>query len=839
MNAFAGRLLAAACAAACWLTAPARAETVLAIPTASGSDVTIKLAMPAAQPPRFGFAPVRVTIENSASQERTWQVQFQSGVRGQFPGTVYFERSFTVPAGRTSDTWVYVPVAEPGTPGGAPSLSSGGIAAGAGVNPSSPTSVTITKTLTGTRVVRTMASAGTGAVFMTEETNIDAATGELTAIMKTPTGGTTNTRSTKPPAGTDVTYTIDPNTGYVSSRFSSTKSMPGSPRVTILTGPASATSSTTTPTRVTITPTPVGTKVTRVMTISGSKLGTSITTEREIDAQTGVITTTTISSSGSSSPGTSTLPLNPGTETTFTINPTTGSIGTTTRIASNPAALPKVTIVTGPASGSSTFSTVGTASRSSTGSTFSPRIVSSPYQGPAMVLSAEVTGPGVSAGNRVNFASLGASANMRPMAATLALERVLREGLNNEGLRTPNLAAIDPAQLPADWRVWSAFACVFLTVDEYATLDAARRAALRGWVAFGGQLYLTPSDAGKRASESLGAGAIITLAAPLKTAPTSAEMLAAGISLGGTPGHPDADSLTMRAATPLGEAVAEKEAGTTWLTIFLVLFAVIIGPVNLFVFAPATKRHRLFLTTPAISLVAAVILGLTILGQDGTGGDGLRRALVVLVPGDNQAAIFQEQSATTGFLASQAFALPSDTQLTALPLDENLFARVGSFNAPSLVRDEARASGEWFRSRGRQAHLLQRLVPTRARVERVGTGPEGAPIVQSSLAGALRDFVCVDDKGDLWTARELTPGRRVTLERGIRWINSIQLGGTKRFAQVFAAATPKDAGRWGAKGDEGELGPLATIGSVRWSKIDVVYTGMLEGVAVEAGEAKR
>ena len=245
---------------------PLRAETLLAVPTAPGSDVTIKLALPSAQPPRFGFAPVRVTIENAAPLERSWQVRFQSGVRGQFPGPVGFERTFTVPAGRTMDAWVYVPVAEPGTPGGAPTLSAGGIAAGAA------------------------------------------------------------------PSGN-----------------------PGT-RVNIVTGPPGSVSSTGgfgPPTRVTITPTPVGTKITRVVSLSGGKSGASYTEEREIDLQTGVITTTTLAPNGtpSGTPRTSS-PLNPGTKTTFTINPSTGSIGTTTRIAASPTAPPKVTVVTGPASGS-------------------------------------------------------------------------------------------------------------------------------------------------------------------------------------------------------------------------------------------------------------------------------------------------------------------------------------------------------------------------------------------------------------------------------------------------------------------------------------------------------
>ncbi len=839
------------------LVAAARGETVLGVPLAAGSEANIKIALTPAQPPRFGFAPVRVTIENSAPQERTWRFDFRAGVGGQPPGLVAYARSVTVPAGQTRDTWIYVPVGEAGNPGAAPTLSAAGISGPTntgGANPS--TRVTITKTPTGTKVVRTTLSPSTGMVFMTEETTIDATTGELNAVTSSPSGGMSNTRSSKPPAGGSITYTIDPNTGFVSSRSSSPSGVPKGPtRVTILTGPAgpggTSPGGPITPVKVTIEPTPIGTRVTRLMSTSSGGTGArTYTEEREIDAQSGIITTTMTSPAGTPMPARTSAPLNPGTETTYTINPTTGMINTTTRIAANPKAPPKVTIVTGPSSSPGVTATTsstggvsltrasGAASTAASGSApASPRplsrIVPSGFSGPPMTLSVEVIGPGTS-GSRVTFSPLGSTANMRPLAATLALERVLREGLNNEGIRTPNLTLVEPTQLPADWRTWSPYAAVLLAVDDYAGLDAARRAALRGWVALGGELLLVPATEGTRWSEPVGAGAIVTLAAPLKTAPSAGDLLTLGISLGATPAQPDVESLVLRPGNPLGDALAERETDTTWLTVFLVVFAAVIGPVNLYLFAPAAKRHRLFITTPLISLGAALVLGVTILVQDGTGGIGERRMLVTFVPGDNAAAVFQEQASLTGLLTGSAFPLAPDTQLTVLPLDDlqpNMFRGMGS--SQNLERDDARASGGWFRSRTRQAHLLQRLVPTRGRIERVGTSPDGAPMVQSSIAGALRNFSLVDENLVVWSARELVPGRRVTLDRGGTWIGSEAkaFGGSRRFGSVFAAATFKYPGRWGAKGEGGELAPLATHDAIRWTPSEVVYTGTIEGMA--------
>ena len=54
--------------------------------------------------------------------------------------------------------------------------------------------------------------------------------------------------------------------------------------------------------------------------------------------------------------------------------------------------------------------------------------------------------------------------------------------------------------------------------------------------------------------------------------------------------------------TPMGDTVKFEPLDTWWISLFLIAFAALIGPVNVLWLAPATKRHRLFFTTPAISL---------------------------------------------------------------------------------------------------------------------------------------------------------------------------------------------------------------------------------------------
>jgi hypothetical protein len=577
-----------------------------------------------------------------------------------------------------------------------------------------------------------------------------------------------------------------------------------------------------------ITRTPSGTKVS---TFFGHASGTFFR-EQEINAVSGAVTTTYVMPAGRPAQRSDVRPPPPhGAEVTFAIDQTNGDIRRTTRTLADRSAPPKIFIVTVPPAGSGTEATLV----SSNAGTGAPMVVGGANSLSAMAV--EFAGPGVTDTGRLEFSSP-PNLQMRPFAVTGSLEPAVRSQLAAVVRGTPNLSAVELAQLPADWRLWSSFAAVVMTTDEFASLDAGRRAALRGWVGLGGRLWLSPAAAGPEEVERFGAGQITTLAEPIAAEaaagfdPRTSHFWVTKLEIyGATPGLPNASDLVLE-KTPIGEAVQEHPANNTWLAVFLVAFAIVVGPVNLFVFAPAAKRHRLFLTTPLLALAGALVLGATILLQDGFGGDGARRALVVLLPGENLAAVFQEQAAVTGFLTQRTFAAADDMQLAVIRLDSPAgFQSLGRrpVERPAeLVRADGGANGDWFRSRGRQAHLVQRLVPTRGRVERAGTAPDGAPIVQSSLGTTLREFVCVDAAGKSWIAAELPPGKRVTLTEATRPAGPLAAGGSRRFGAIIEAATPKMPDHWHAHGGETELAPVATLGSVRWQEGDVLFAGVLE-----------
>ncbi len=771
-----------------------RAETTVNLPSLPGSGVTVRLATPLTQMPHFGFLPVRVYVENLTPRDGTWELNFQVGGNHAFAsGILNSTHTVAVPAGQTRETWLYVPIAQAGFV-----INSG---SPGGTAPGTPR-VTVTKIPGGTKITRAMLAPGARPTVMASiVVEIDETTGEMTTRNFTSSGAVVSTNTSRPPPGNDVTYTIDAN-GNVSPRYR-LSAKAGTTSVTVSSAGALAASRP----KITIAPTATGMKVTRV-----SNFGINTTQETDFDTTTGAVTTTRTRPDGSTSSTVSQSPSAPGAETTYTIDPVNGTYARRTRTTS--AAVPKIIVVVGGAGGASGAPASATAP---------------PGNAVPMSVAVEISGPGFAGAGRAALPNNSGGNTMRPFAVSVPLEAALRSALASEVRGAPNLAGVTVAQLPADWRVWSAFAGVVLAADEFSMIDAGRRSALLGWVGLGGQLYLVPAATAEARTEAIGAGLIVTLGSTL--ADLGGPALRESLKIySETPALPDREALFLK-NTALGEEIKTGGADSSWVAIFLVVFAAVIGPVNLFVFAPREKRHRLFWTTPALSLLGGLVLVAAIFLQDGVGGAGRRSTLVVFLPGQKQAAVFQEQAARTGFLFKRTFALDDDVILAPLALEAETNAYWSDVS--SATRANGQAGGEWFPSRSRPAHLLRRLAPTRGRVELVGTAADGAPIVESSLATVLRGFVLCDDTGKFWLAEKISPGTRVTLMATKPDTAAIlpSLGGSRGLTLAYQAAIGGRGG-WSASGGETEVAPLATLSALRWSETTVVYAGILERPAI-------
>lgn len=356
-----------------------------------------------------------------------------------------------------------------------------------------------------------------------------------------------------------------------------------------------------------------------------------------------------------------------------------------------------------------------------------------------------------------------------PNASTLDAEIQKRSGTSYRG--TSNFAAqFDPKQLPDEWLAYSGYDSVIMTDGNWTDIPPGARNALLSWVRLGGQLVIYSTSPATRASlglpEDAGYGTIEFNSVP------SSLVLNAGETIdlvAGNATKPRQASLRnhFKGSWPLQIHFGAQAFRYGMFVLVMSLFAIVVGPVNLFVFAKSNQRHKLFITTPLISLGASIILIALIIVQDGFGGRGMRRVLMEVRPdGDlNAAYLHQEQFCRTGVLTGSRFTLASPSVFQPVAISRNRWSRftdgsgaTGNFNLQP--RDgKIEATGDWFQSRSEHGHSLSSVISTRGRIESTGT----PGTYQSTFDFPIEALYFLDSSKQWHRAEKITTGKPFTL----------------------------------------------------------------------------
>ncbi|MES2439726.1 MAG: hypothetical protein V4584_11690 [Verrucomicrobiota bacterium] len=359
-----------------------------------------------------------------------------------------------------------------------------------------------------------------------------------------------------------------------------------------------------------------------------------------------------------------------------------------------------------------------------------------------------------------------------PNASTLDSEMNTALGGSSSGSSRGSVefaAKFDPKQLPDDWLAFSGYDSVILTDADWSNIPPGARNALLSWVRLGGQLMVYSSDGASSSSLGLPSEAgfgSISRPAMVTGSTFAADMVKAVIANTNKPQHASQHN-DYQAAWPLRKVFGGQTSHYTFFVIIMICFGILVGPVNLFVFAKSGQRHRLFITTPIISLAASLLLiGLIIL-LDGFGGNGVRRVLMEVRPdGDvNAAYVHQEQFARTGVLTGAEFTLDTPSFFQPVSIEETRLARFtsgsgqkGAFNLQP-ADGKLIASGDWFQSRSEHGQILSSVVPTRGRIETTDT-----PGTLLSTFDYPIDSLYFLDASQQWHRAEgITAGKRFTL----------------------------------------------------------------------------
>jgi len=317
----------------------------------------------------------------------------------------------------------------------------------------------------------------------------------------------------------------------------------------------------------------------------------------------------------------------------------------------------------------------------------------------------------------------------------------------------------DPAMLPSDWRGFSGLDALMISADEWRQLQPAAQQAVLEWVRFGGRLSLFTDENEKLESLGLSAGkrSLGLIESRTWTGNSSPKTFdAQKIYDVFQKIEPRAKRVgtDYRSNWKLQKEFPDKAFNTALIVILLIAFGVIVGPVNLFVFAKAGKRHRLFVTTPLISVIASVLISVLILLSDGLGGSGIRLMFVDLQPSpdERKSYLVQEQFSRCGVLLNNAFKLSESAVPSPVELRNSRWNR-GVADDLNLAGQTF--SGDWFLSRSEQGQVIEAVRPSRSRVElRQAAGEGTPPTLFSSVDFEMESLHYIDSDGRFWKAED-------------------------------------------------------------------------------------
>lgn len=432
----------------------------------------------------------------------------------------------------------------------------------------------------------------------------------------------------------------------------------------------------------------------------------------------------------------------------------------------------------------------------------------------------------------------------------------LNDALKRTNSSDPTFAkSFEVSYLPSDWEGYSGLDALLIDHSSWQSLALGQRQAIIGWVRLGGtldiyrvagtplsalKLSVLPTDSTASTARDidvpLSLGSIrlrqwdgVELSDEIITSYRALPQLAKALE-----GDFDSNS-----EWPLKKAFGHREFNPFFVFVLLVVFAILVAPVNLFYFARAGRRHRLFITTPIISVATCLLVIIVILFTDGIGGRGMRIVLADLQPSRDEMRLYltQEQISRTGVMVSTGFSSDLLGDLNPVHLSGSNRTRPGGTQRRSMSYEIAGGdfSGGFFPSRSEQGFALRAVEPTRSRIELAARGEESdAPRLTSTMPLSITEFYYLDERGEAWvlpagSGKVVAPGQEIPLEKtsSERWPDWLEED-TQRFSKTQRSRLRRfhrERNRFFARLAGGESLALSTHPRIRWEKTYVLLTG--------------
>ena len=408
------------------------------------------------------------------------------------------------------------------------------------------------------------------------------------------------------------------------------------------------------------------------------------------------------------------------------------------------------------------------------------------------------------------------------------------------GAKQFEASQVDMAKAPDDWRGYAGLAQLWMTDSEWLELGTSARTAIMDWMALGGRMILFCTNASEARLAELkvpgpdaagerrhGVGGYKIQAWDGKTFPLNeAVRLAEDVR-----GEDRATLLAGYTKWSLRDVVGVPHLRSGLIFIFILVFGVLVGPVNLFWMAGARRRHRLFWTTPLLSLAASALLITLMFLQDGLGGNGARRVLALMLPEQKKVAILQEQVSRTGVLLRRTFAKAEPSWMQNLSMENPSKYNPGSNYQRQFNEDDQQRSGDWFASRAVQGHALTTVRPTRGVIEVFSSAnANDAPYVVSSIAAPLQRVFVVDGKNKVWQAENIGTGEKKIMracdnKEFTEWIDQRVMHDAGPMMQQKLEQLRGRSGFVFAESADASKFAISTLDSIRWNDQRVIFAG--------------
>jgi hypothetical protein len=360
---------------------------------------------------------------------------------------------------------------------------------------------------------------------------------------------------------------------------------------------------------------------------------------------------------------------------------------------------------------------------------------------------------------------------------------------------------LPPERLPANWLGYTSLRAVIIGPAEWEQLSDAQKSALLTWTACGGDLFFVDGDLGAlfpgerhpaagdddRAPRGYFFGRIHR--------PTSESVAAVGLQEALTAARKIQDSdwslpangarfwgvMAARGFRLLIPGIAGVPA-RAYVSI-LVVFSVIIGPLNYWFLRRRRQQVLLVLTAPLISAMFIVLLAGYVLAAEGFGVRGRAVTFTMLDQVRSQASTRTSASLyAAGMAPSGGLRFPRDVAVFPIGPEGN-----GSRGRQVLdLTDAQRFTGGLMQARS--PANVEQIVFRTAR-ERLSFSPEAGKMTVVNGLGATVTALSYRDGDKLYTLpRALSPGRKETLEIATRAAASVlpaDVPVASRFVHLF------------------------------------------------------